>query len=405
MFDVEKIRSDFPILRQTIYGQPLVYLDNAATSQKPQCVIDSLVHYYSNLNANIHRGVHYLSEHATQAYEAVRDKVRDFIHAVDRREIIFVRGTTEGINLVAQSYARPRLQAGDEILISALEHHSNIVPWQMVCEQTGALLKVAPINEHGEIIIADYEKLLSNKTKLVAISQISNALGTINPVAQMITTAHTVGAVVLVDAAQSVPHQAVNVQALDADFFIFSSHKLYGPTGVGVVYGKRALLEAMEPYQGGGDMIRQVTFSKTSFNDLPYKFEAGTPNIADVIAFGSALDYVMQLGLDNIAAYEHELLVYATQCAEQVPGLRIIGTAQQKASILSFVLSNIHPHDIGSILDQDGIAIRAGHHCAMPIMDFFKIPATARASFAFYNTKKEIDALVTGLHKVLALFN
>lgn len=404
MFDINKIRQDFPILAQQIHGQTLVYLDNAATSQKPQCVIDQLVNYYTTMNSNIHRGVHALSERATHAYEQTRDKVRDFIHAANRCEIIFVRGTTEGINLVAQSYARPLLKTGDEILITELEHHSNIVPWQLVCEQTGAQLKVAPINEQGEVILADYEALLSRKTKLVAISHISNALGTINPIKQMIAAAHNVGAIALIDGAQAAPHTMIDVQALDADFYIFSSHKLYGPTGVGVVYGKQALLNAMPPYQGGGDMIRQVTFSKTTFNDLPYKFEAGTPNIADVIAFSDALDYVNQIGLTNIANYEHELLGYATEQALTIPGLRLIGTATEKASILSFVLERIHPHDIGTILDQSGIAIRTGHHCAMPVMQHFKVPATARASFAFYNTKTEIDALIAGLHKVIELF-
>lgn len=402
--DAARLRADFPILNQTVHSRPLVYLDNAATTQKPRQVIEAIEHYYSADNANIHRGVHTLSQRATDAYEGAREKVRRFINAADLREIVFVRGATEGINLVAQSYGRNRFKAGDEILISAMEHHSNIVPWQMLCEQTGALLKVAPINDAGELILDEFHKLLSPRTKLVGMVHISNALGTINPVQEIIAAAHAVGAVVLLDGAQAVAHAAVDVRALNCDFYVFSSHKLYGPTGSGVLYGKRELLEAMPPYQGGGDMIRMVSFAKTEYNSLPYKFEAGTPHIAGGIGLGAAIDYVTAVGLDAIAQYEDHLLRYATEQALQVPGLRLIGTARDKAAILSFVLGRIHPHDIGTILDHEGVAIRTGHHCAMPVMDYFNVPATARASFALYNTRDDVDRLIAALHKVNEVF-
>ncbi len=403
-FDVERYRKDFPILDLKIYGKPLIYLDNAATSQKPQVVIDALTRYYTQENANIHRGVYFLSEQATDAYEKTREKVRQFINASSAKEIVFVKGTTEGINLVAQSYGRTFLKAGDEILITALEHHSNIVPWQILCQQTGAKLKIAPINDQGELILEEFSKLINAKTKLVAVTHVSNVLGTINPVKQIIELAHKHQIPVLVDGAQAVPHTKVDVQELGCDFYVFSSHKLFGPTGVGVLYGKSELLEKMPPYQGGGDMISSVTFEKTTYNTVPYKFEAGTPNIADVIAFSAALDYVSSIGIEKISAYEHELLNYATHALSKIQGLRIIGTAKNKASVISFVLNDIHPHDIGTILDREGIAIRAGHHCAMPIMDRFGIPATARASFAFYNTKEEIDRLVEGIYQVKGIF-
>jgi len=402
--DAVRLRADFPILRQEVHGKPLVYLDNAATTQKPRQVIEAINHYYTTDNANIHRGVHTLSQRATDDYEGAREKLRAFINAADTREIIFVRGATEGINLVAQSYGRPRFKAGDEILISAMEHHSNIVPWQMLCEQTGALLKVAPINDAGELVLDEFHKLLSPRTKLVAVVHISNALGTINPVREIIAAAHAVGAVVLLDGAQAVAHAAVDVRALNCDFYVFSSHKLYGPTGVGVLYGKRELLEAMPPYQGGGDMIRMVSFKKTEYNSLPYKFEAGTPHIAGGIGLGAAIDYVTAVGLDAIAAHEDQLLRYATEQALQVPGLRLIGTARAKAAILSFVLERIHPHDIGTIVDHEGVAIRTGHHCAMPVMDFFNVPATARASLALYNTRDDVDCFIAALHKVNEVF-
>jgi cysteine desulfurase/selenocysteine lyase len=404
-FDVEKIRQDFPLLHRPIRGQPLVYLDNAATSQKPQVVLETLQHYYTTDNANIHRGVHFLSQHSTQAYEAARAKVKHFVHAADEREIIFVRGTTEGINLVAHSYGRAHVQAGDEVIISTMEHHSNIVPWQLLCEAQGAVLRVVPINDQGEFLLEEYARLLNARTKFVAVTQVSNALGTITPVQQIIAMAHHWGVPVLIDGAQAVPHLPVDVQALDCDFYVFSGHKLYGPTGIGVLYGKTALLDAMPPYQGGGDMIRSVTFEKTTYNALPYKFEAGTPHIAGSIGLGAALDYVQGLGLDAIRAYEHTLLSYATAALAALPRVRIIGTAQEKASVISFVCEGIHPHDIGTILDRQGIAIRTGHHCAQPVMARFGVPATARVSLAFYNTYIEIDALVQGLHTVLEVFD
>jgi len=403
-FDVERIRHDFPILKQQVHGKPLVYLDNAATSQKPQVVIDTVTQYYLAQNSNVHRGVHFLSEQATQAFEGARAKVARFLNASNAREVIFVRGATEGINLVAQSYGRTFIKAGDEILISAMEHHSNIVPWQMLCEQIGARLRVIPFNYDGELFLDEYERLLNEWTKLVAVVHVSNALGTINPIKQIIEMAHRRGIPVLVDGAQAVPHMRVDVQDLDCDFYAFSGHKLFGPTGIGVLYGKADLLEAMPPYQGGGDMISAVTFEKTHYNTLPYKFEAGTPDIAGVIGLGVAIDYLSEIGLDAITAYEHELLAYATDALSTIKGVRIIGTAREKAGVLSFVLDGIHAHDIGTILDHEGIAIRAGHHCAMPVMQRFGVPATARASLAFYNTKEEVDALIRAIHKVIEVF-
>ncbi|MHB8353593.1 MAG: cysteine desulfurase [Burkholderiales bacterium] len=404
MFDVETLRSQFPILKREVHGRPLVYLDNAATSQKPHSVIEVERHYYEFLNANIHRGVHALSQEATDAFEAARDKVRDFLKARRREEIIFTRGATEAINLVAHSWGRSQLKPGDEILISEMEHHANIVPWQLLCEATGAVLKVIPIDERGALVPGAVESMINARTKLVGITQVSNALGTVNPVAEIIRQAHAVGAVVLVDGAQAVPHLVVDVTVLDCDFYVLSGHKLYGPTGIGVLYGKQALLEKMPPYQGGGDMISQVTFKKTTYNDLPYKFEAGTPHIAGVVGLGAAIDFVLSVGLEAIAAHEDQLLAYATQQAERFEGLKIIGTVPGKASILSFVLKGVHPHDIGTILDNEGVAIRTGHHCAMPVMDHFGVPATARASFALYNTSTEVDALFEALRRVEELF-
>ncbi|MEJ2565730.1 MAG: cysteine desulfurase [Gammaproteobacteria bacterium] len=401
---VERIRRDFPILHQEIHGKPLVYLDNAATSQKPRQVIAALDHYYNADNSNIHRGVHTLSERATAAHEGARDKVKQFLNAADHREIVFVRGATEAINLVAQSYARPRLKPGDEILITEMEHHSNIVPWQMVCEQTGAVLKVVPIGETGELLIDEFHRLLSVRTRLVAVVHVSNALGTVNPVGEIIAAAHAQGVPVLLDGAQAVPHVEVDVQALDCDFYAFSGHKLYAPTGIGVLYGKAALLEAMPPYQGGGEMIRSVSFVKTEYNALPYKFEAGTPHIAGAIGLGQAIDYVAGLGLRAIAAWEDELLRYATARALEIPEVRIIGTARNKTGILSFVLDGVHPHDIGTVLDHEGVAVRTGHHCAMPVMEHFAVPATVRASLALYNTRGDIDRLIAAILKVKEVF-
>jgi len=403
-FPVEKIRADFPILAEKIRNKPLVYLDNAATCQKPQAVIDSIVHLYSHDYANVHRGVHTLSVRSTDLFEGARAKVKDFINADSEKEIIFVRGATEAINLVAQTYGKVNIKPGDEIIITEMEHHSNIVPWQMLCEQTGAVLKVAPINLRGELIFAEFEKLISDKTKLVSVVHMSNALGTINPVKKIIAAAHAKGIPVMLDGAQAIPHMTVDVQELDCDFYVFSGHKLYAPSGIGVLYGKQALLEAMPPYQGGGDMIRKVTFAETEYNTLPYKFEAGTPNIAGVVGLGAAIDYLNAIGMGVIAAYEAELLDYATEKAMQIKGLRIIGEAGHKGAILSFVLDKIHPHDIGTMLDSLGIAIRAGHHCAMPVMDFYKVPATARASFAMYNTKEEIDVLMKGIRDLIEVF-
>ena len=403
-FDVARIRQDFPILEQTVNGKPLVYLDNAATSQKPRSVIDAVARYYATENSNIHRGVHTLSQMATDDYEAARSKVQRFINAPDLHEIVFVRGTTEGINLVAQTFGRANLHAGDEIVVSAMEHHSNIVPWQMLCQQTGAKLRVIPMNDAGELLVDEYEKLLNPRTKLVSIAHVSNALGTINPVKTMVRMARARGAHVLLDGAQAVPHCPVDVQDLDCDFYAFSGHKLYGPTGVGVLYGKAHLLDAMPPYQGGGEMIKSVTFEETLYNALPFKFEAGTPNIAGGIGLGAAVDYVNDLGLDRIGAYEASLLEYGTRLLSGMSNVRIIGTASQKSGILSFVMDGVHPHDVGTILDAEGIAIRTGHHCAQPVMQRFGIPATARASFAFYNTREEIDALVKGLDRVSEVF-
>jgi cysteine desulfurase/selenocysteine lyase len=404
MYPIEKIRADFPILAEKIRNKPLVYLDNAATCQKPNCVIDSISHLYRHEYANVHRGVHTLSIKATDRFEGARAKVKHFIHAASEKEIIFVKGTTEAINLVAQSFGKANVSAGDEIVITAMEHHSNIVPWQMLCEQTNAVLKIAPMDSNGELIYAEFEALLNSKTKLVAIVHVSNALGTVNPVKKMIAAAHAKQIPVLLDGAQAIPHVGVDVQDLDCDFYVFSAHKLYGPAGIGVLYGKQALLEAMPPYQGGGDMIRSVTFAKSVYNDLPYKFEAGTPSIADAVGLGAAIDYVTDIGMDTIAAYEAELLNYATEQARTIAGLRIIGQAADKGAILSFVLDKIHPHDIGTMLDSLGIAIRAGHHCAMPVMDFFKVPATARASFAMYNTQQEIDVLMQGIKDLIKVF-
>ena len=392
-------RHHFPLLHERVNGKTLIYFDNAATSQKPQVVIDTIMRYYQFENSNIHRGVHFLSEKATQAYENSRDKVRQFLNATHREEIVFVRGTTEGINLVAQTYGRSNVKEGDEVLISAMEHHSNIVPWQILCEEKGAKLRVIPMNDDGELILDEFEKLLTPKTKIVAITHVSNALGTVNPVKQMIAAAHKRGIPVLLDGAQAVPHMRVDVRDLECDFYVFSSHKVFGPTGEGVLFGKK-LLEAMPPYQGGGDMIKSVTFEKTIYNDLPHKFEAGTPNIEGGIGLGAAIDYVNKLDLDAIGEYEHGLLTYATEKVKAIPGVHIIGTAKHKAAVISFVMDGIHPHDIGTILDDEGIAIRTGHHCAQPVMQRFGIPATARASFAFYNTKEEIDVFAKALLKV-----
>jgi len=402
-YDVERIRQDFPILHQEIRGKKLVYLDNAATSQKPKAVIDSIVHYYEHDNANIHRGVHTLSERATLSYENARKTVRDFLNAGTENEIVFTRGATEAINLVANGVAAG-LSAGDEVLITVMEHHSNIVPWQMLCEKTGAILKVAPINDKGELILDKFEALISKKTKFAAISHMSNALGTINPIKQLIDLLHQHDVPVLIDGAQAIPHIAVDVQALDCEFYVFSGHKLYAPTGIGALYGKMEQLEKMAPYQGGGDMISIVTFENTVYNKVPYKFEAGTPNIVGTIGLGAAIDYVNTIGIDAIAAHENSLLAYATEQSKNIEKLRIIGTAEHKGAILSFVLDGIHPHDIGTMMDHQGIAVRAGHHCAMPVMDFFGVPATARASFAMYNTHQEVDALMAGIENLIEMF-
>ena len=402
--DVGRIREDFPALRQTVHGHPLVYLDNAATSQKPRAVLDAIMRFYERDCANVHRGVHQLSERSTAAYEGARETVRQFLNAAAPAEIVYTRGATESINLVAQTYGRANLRAGDEIVVSGLEHHSNIVPWQMLAAEKGAILRVAPIDDRGEIVLDEYQKLLGPRTRIVALAQVSNALGTINPVREMIAQAHAAGAVALIDGAQAAPHMPVDVQDLDCDFYAFSGHKVFGPTGIGVLFGKASLLDAMPPWQGGGDMIRSVTFEKTTFNDPPYKFEAGTPHIAGAIGLGAAIEYVTAIGLDRVAAWEHELLVYGTEALERVPGLRLIGTARRKAAVLSFVLEGVHPHDIATILDGQGIAIRAGHHCAQPIMERFGLTATSRASLAFYNTYREIDALVEGLGKVREIF-
>jgi cysteine desulfurase/selenocysteine lyase len=403
-YDVRKVRGDFPILSRRVYGKPLVYLDNAATTQKPRAVMDAVRALYEKSYANIHRGVHSLSVESSEAYEKAREKMRDFLHAGDTREIVFVRGTTEGINLVAQTYGRANVRAGDEVLISALEHHSNIVPWQILCEEKGARLQVAPINERGEIRLEELERRLSKRTKIVAVSHVSNALGTVNPVKRIIALAHDRGVPVLVDGAQAAPRLAVDVRDLDCDFYTFSGHKMYGPSGVGILYGKAEHLEAMPPYQGGGDMISSVTFEKTTYNILPYKFEAGTPNIAGAIGLGVAVDYMRSLGIENIEAHENDLLSYATERLSAIPGLRVIGTAREKAAVLSFTLEGVHPHDVGTVLDREGVAVRTGHHCAQPVMDFFKIPATSRASFGLYNTREEVDVLAAGIGKVAEMF-
>ena len=403
-FNVEKIRHDFPILARDVRGKKLVYLDNAATSQKPRVVIDAVMRYYEQENANIHRGVHFLSQLATSEHDRARQAVRGFINASDVKELIFVRGTTEAINLVAQTYGRVNVASGDEVLITAMEHHSNIVPWQILCEEKGAKLRVAPINDRGELIVAEFAKLLTSRTRIVAVAHVSNALGTVNPLAQIIELAHEKNIPVLVDGAQAVPHMKVDVQALGCDFYTLSSHKMFGPMGIGVLYGKAELLQAMPPYQGGGDMISSVTFEKTTYNKLPFKFEAGTPDVAGAIGLGAAVEYLNEIGIDEASKYEHELLVYATEKLSAISGVRLIGTAKERAGVISFVIENVHPHDVGTILDQEGIAIRTGHHCAQPIMDRFGIPATARASFAFYNTKEEVDALVNGIIKVQEVF-
>ncbi len=403
-YDVARVREDFPILATRVYGKPLVYLDNANTTQKPQAVLDALDGYYLHANANIHRATHTLSERATQAYEGARAKIARFVNARDTAEIVLTKGCTDGLNLVAHSFARPRLKPGDEILVSWMEHHSNIVPWQIVCEETGATLRVVPITDEGELRLDEFERLLGERTRLVAIIHVSNALGTIVPVREIIERAHARGVPVLVDGAQSAAHLPVDVQALDCDFFAFSSHKMYGPTGSGALYGKRRWLDEMPPYQGGGDMIASVTFEKTTYNTVPHKFEAGTPNIAGVIGFGAAVDYLDQFDMAAIGAWEHELLAYATDAVRDVAGLRVIGEAKQKAGVLSFVMDDVHPHDIGTILDREGVAIRTGQHCAQPVMDRFNIPATARASFALYNTRDDVDRLIAGLHKVRELF-
>jgi cysteine desulfurase / selenocysteine lyase len=404
-WDVERIRADFPVLRQTVNGKPLVYLDNAASSQVPQEVIERGSMYLEQEHSNIHRGVHYLSQKATTAYEGARETVKRFINARESKECIFVRGATEGINLVMHGYGRKFVSAGDEIIISAMEHHANIVPWQMLCEEKGARLRVIPINDAGELLLDEYEGLLNERTKLVAVTHVSNALGTINPIKALIESAHKYGVPVLIDGAQSAPHMIVDVQDLDCDFYAFSGHKMYAPTGSGVVYGKARLLEQMNPFQGGGDMIKSVTFEKTTFADLPNKFEAGTPAIASQIGLGAAIDYLNSIGREQAARYEHELLRYATERLSGIEGVRIIGTARQKASVLSFVIDEIHPHDIGTILDQEGVAVRAGHHCAQPVMQRFSVPATARASFAFYNTKEEVDVLANTIEKVIEIFS
>jgi cysteine desulfurase/selenocysteine lyase len=403
-FDVQRIRADFPILRRLVHGQPLVYLDNAATTQKPQTVIDAIAGYYSQINSNVHRGVHDLSERATEAFEGAREKVRAFLNARSTREIVFTRNATESINLVASTFARARLAAGDEILISAMEHHSNIVPWQIVCEEKGASLRVAPIDDRGELMLDELERLLGPRTKLLAITHMSNALGTVNPIERIVAMAHAAGVPVLVDGSQAAYHMPVDVQALGCDFYAATGHKLYGPTGIGILYGREAHLEWMPPYMGGGDMIASVTFAKSSWNVLPYKFEAGTPDIAGAIGLGAAIDYVSGIGLDRIAAHEQDLLAYGTEALASFAGIRMIGTAARKASILSFVMDDVHPHDIGTIVDREGVAIRTGHHCAQPVMERFSVPATARASFAMYNTREEIDALVRALVRVREVF-
>jgi cysteine desulfurase/selenocysteine lyase len=404
IFDVDKIRKDFPILSTEVYGQPLVYLDNAATTQKPQCVLDTIEHYYKGINSNIHRGVHFLSEKATTAFEESRIKVKDFLNANNTNEIIFVRGTTEAINLVAASYGNTFIKKDDEIIISTMEHHSNIVPWQLLCERTGAKLKIIPINDRGELILEEYEKLINDRTKFVSVVHVSNSLGTINPVKKIVEIAHKRNIPVLLDGAQAAPHIKIDVQNIDCDFYAISGHKVFGPTGIGVLYGKEKFLDSMPPYQGGGDMIKTVTFEKTTYDDLPHKFEAGTPNIAGGIGFGSVIEYVNRIGLENILKHENDLMEYANELLESLKPLRIIGTAKEKSSVISFLIGDIHPYDAGTILDRLGIAIRTGMHCTQPIMDRFGIPGTIRASFAFYNTKYDVDMLVRGIKKVIDMF-
>jgi cysteine desulfurase/selenocysteine lyase len=404
VWDVERIRQDFPALQQQVHGRPLVYLDNAATSQKPRAVLDALVAYYSFDNANVHRGVHLLSERATEAYEGARARIQRHLNAASPREIVFVRQATEGINLVMASYGRRFVGAGDEIVISAIEHHANIVPWQMLCEEKGARLRVVPIDDRGDLLMEEYARLLGPRTKLVAMTQVSNALGTVTPIEDVVGLAHRQNIPVLIDGAQAVPHQPVDVRDLDCDFYVFSGHKAYGPTGIGVLYGKEHWLERMPPFQGGGDMIKSVTFEKTTYNELPYKFEAGTPHIAGAIGLAAGLEYIAGLGLEQIRDYEHELLAYGTELLSAIPGVRLIGTARHKAAVLSFVLDGVHAHDLGTILDQHGVAIRAGHHCAMPVMQRFGVPATARASLAFYNTRAELEVLATAIEQAREIF-
>ena len=404
-FNIDAIRRQFPILTREVKGKPLVYFDNAATSQKPQSVIDALVNYYTHYNANVHRGIHTLAEEATLAMEKSRDAAQEFINSESREQVIFTKGTTEGINLVAETWGRQNITAGDEIIVSNIEHHSNIVPWQILIEEKGATLKVIPVNEKGELVIDEYRKLLNPRTRLVAVNHASNALGTINPVREIIDAAHKAGALVLIDGAQSTVHLDIDVQGMDCDFFAFSSHKMYGPTGVGVLYGKKELLEAMPPFQGGGEMIKEVTFEKTTYNDLPYKYEAGTPNIADIIAFKAAIDFVNGIGKRNIKQYEDELLQYGTGQLKEIPGVRIVGEAKEKVSVISFIVDKLHPQDLGILLDNYGIAVRTGHHCAQPLMDCYRIPGTVRASFAVYNTKEEIDELVVGLKKAIKMLS
>ncbi|QQR45620.1 cysteine desulfurase [Myxococcus xanthus] len=403
-FDVNQVRKDFPILDQEVRGRPLVYLDSAATAQKPQAVIDALVRFYQHDNANVHRGVHVLSERATEAYEGARETVRRFINARDVKEVVFVRGTTEAINLVAQTYGRKHIGAGDEVLITQMEHHANIVPWRMLCEQTGAVLKVIPVDDRGELVLDAVDALLTERTRILAVTHVSNALGTVAPVKELTRRAHAKGIPVLVDGAQAVTHFPVDVQDLGCDFYAFSGHKMFGPTGIGVLYGRKERLEAMPPYQGGGDMILSVTMEKVTYNRVPYRFEAGTPNLEGAVGLAAAIRYLEALGMENVAAHDRELLAYATQALESVPGLRMVGTAREKSGVLSFMLADIHPHDVGTILDREGICIRTGHHCAQPVMQHFKVPATSRASLALYNTREDVDALVRGLHKVLEVF-
>lgn len=402
--DVAAVRRDFPILAREVHGKPLVYLDNAATSQKPRSVIDAMSRYYEESNANVHRGVHTLSVRATELYEGAREKTRAFVNAAEAAEIVFVRGTTEAVNLVASSFGQARVRSGDEVLISAMEHHSNIVPWQMLCQRTGATLRVVPMDRSGDLLLDDYRRLLNARTRIVAIPHVSNSLGTVNPIAEMIAMAHERDIPVLIDGAQAVPHMRVDVRALNADFYAFSGHKMFGPTGAGVLYARRALLETLPPYQGGGDMIASVTFEKTTYNVLPHRFEAGTPDIAAAVGLGAAIDYIETLGFDAIEAYENELVAFAADQLAAVPGVTLIGTPKHRVGVVSFTIAGVHPHDAGMILDHEGVAIRAGHHCTQPVMDFFGVPATNRASFAFYNTRVEVDRLVTAIAKVKEVF-